>query len=192
MGSEPLVLGFDTSAAHCAAVLLTGERVLVARAEEMRRGQAERLMPLLEEVLAEGGARWRDLDRIGVGIGPGNFTGIRISVAAARGLALSLEISSIGISTFDVIRARSVGGTPAVPAPRDMAHVLVSGAGPALIPAADVVAPAWPPPPAELAQTIAMLAQTAPADAPPPAPLYVRPADAAPARDAPPVILDDA
>ncbi|MGR3461594.1 MAG: tRNA (adenosine(37)-N6)-threonylcarbamoyltransferase complex dimerization subunit type 1 TsaB [Roseovarius sp.] len=192
MGSERLTLGFDTSAAHCAAALLSGGRVLAARAEEMSRGQAERLMPLLEEVLAEAGAAWRDLDRIGVGIGPGNFTGIRISVAAARGLALSLDISAFGISTFDVIRALGGGGTPAVPAPRGMVHVLGAGAVPALIPASELSDPAGPPPPSEMARMIALLARDAPAHTPPPAPLYVRPADAAPARDAPPVILDDA
>ena len=191
MGSEPLTLGFDTAAAHCAAALLSGERVLACRAEEMGRGQAERLMPLLEEVLAEGGVHWGDLGRIGVGIGPGNFTGIRISVAAARGLALALDISAFGISVFDVIRARGNDGTPAVSAPRGMLHVLGSGEVPALIPAAKVSAPAWPPPPADLAQAIATLAQSAPQSAPPPAPIYIRPADAAPARDAPPVILDD-
>ena len=192
MGSEPLTLGFDTSAAHCAAALLSGERVLACRAEEMGRGQAERLMPLLEEVLAGGGARWCDLDRIGVGIGPGNFTGIRISVAAARGLALSLGIAAFGINTFEVIRAGMSSGTPAVPAPRGMVHVLGPGAVPVLLPAAEVTDPVWPPFPADLAQAIAILAQIAPADTPPPAPLYVRPADAAPARDAPPLILDDA
>jgi len=192
LGSEPLTLGFDTSAAHCAAALLSGERVLAARAEEMARGQAERLMPLLEEVLAEGGVAWRDLDRIGVGIGPGNFTGIRIAVSAARGLTLSLDISAFGISTFDVIVARARGQTPAVPAPRGMAHIRAPGGGYALVAAADLTDPAWPPVPADLAQTIALLAQTAPACAAPPAPLYIRPADAAPARDAPPVILDDA
>ncbi|MFP4043595.1 MAG: tRNA (adenosine(37)-N6)-threonylcarbamoyltransferase complex dimerization subunit type 1 TsaB, partial [Rhodosalinus sp.] len=53
--SDPLVLGFDTSAAHCAAALLSGDRLIAARAEEMGRGQAERLMPMLEEMLAEAG-----------------------------------------------------------------------------------------------------------------------------------------
>ena len=175
MGSEPLTLGFDTSAAHCAAALLSGDRVLAGRAEPMGRGQAERLMPVLAEVLAAGGVRWRDLDRIGVGIGPGNFTGIRISVAAARGLALALDISAVGIGSLDVIRARASGATPAVPAPRGMVHVLGPDGAPALVAATDVTDPAWPPPPAELAQAIAILARSAPADAPPPAPLYIRP-----------------
>ena len=55
-------------------------------------------MPLLEDVLAEAGIGWRDLAAIGVGTGPGNFTGVRISVAAARGLALGLGIPAIGVT----------------------------------------------------------------------------------------------
>jgi tRNA threonylcarbamoyladenosine biosynthesis protein TsaB len=51
-----MILGFDTSAAHCAAALLSGDRVLATGHEDMAKGQAERLMPLLEEVLEAGGA----------------------------------------------------------------------------------------------------------------------------------------
>jgi len=190
--SDRLTLGFDTSAAHCAAALLSGDRVLVSRSEEMGRGQAERLLPLLEEILAEGGATWRDLACIGVGIGPGNFTGIRISVAAARGLALALDIPAIGVSTLEVIRAlHGPASLPAVPAPRDQVYIQRNGATPSLVPLADVSGHSLPPPPARLAETISRLASLARADSPAPAPFYVRPADAAPARDLPPVILDD-
>ncbi|MFP4451570.1 MAG: tRNA (adenosine(37)-N6)-threonylcarbamoyltransferase complex dimerization subunit type 1 TsaB, partial [Rhodosalinus sp.] len=103
--SDPLVLGFDTSAAHCAAALLSGDRLIAARAEEMGRGQAERLMPMLEEMLAEAGVGWSDLDVLGVGTGPGNFTGLRIAVAAARGLALALDVPAVGVSGFEVIHS---------------------------------------------------------------------------------------
>ncbi|MFU8776876.1 MAG: tRNA (adenosine(37)-N6)-threonylcarbamoyltransferase complex dimerization subunit type 1 TsaB [Roseovarius sp.] len=192
MVSELLILAFDTSAAHCAAALLRGDRVLALRAEEMGRGQAERLMPLLQEVLDGAGIMWRDLDRIGVGIGPGNFTGIRISVAAARGLALSLNIPAIGISTLEAIRAQAGSGTPCVPAPRDMAYVQTGNTAPELVGIASVADPVLPPDPARLAEAIARLVSCAPQDNPPPAPLYVRPADAAPTRDHPPMILDDA
>ncbi|SEM50199.1 tRNA threonylcarbamoyl adenosine modification protein YeaZ [Roseovarius tolerans] len=149
-------------------------------------------MPLLEDVLAEAGATWRDLARIGVGIGPGNFTGIRISVATARGLALSLGIPVIGISTLEAIRAGAEPGTPCVPAPRDQGYVQRVGQAPELVAMADVPDALLPPPPVLLAEQIARLAARAPDNGPPPAPLYVRPADAAPAKDAPPVILDDA
>lgn len=166
--------------------------MLVSRAEPMGRGQAERLMPLLQEVLDQAGFAWSGLDRIGVGIGPGNFTGIRISVAAARGLALSLVIPTIGISTLDAIRAQARVGTPCVPAPRDMAYTQTGKAAPELVAMATVTDPVFPPEPALLAELMARLAAQAAQDGPPPAPLYVRPADAAPARDLPPAILDDA
>jgi len=166
--------------------------VLVSRAEPMGRGQAERLMPLLQEVLDQAGFAWSGLDRIGVGIGPGNFTGIRISVAAARGLALSLGIPTIGISTLDAIRAQARVGAPCVPAPRDMAYTQTGKGAPELVAIATVTDPVFPPEPALLAELMARLAARAAQDGPPPAPLYVRPADAAPARDLPPAILDDA
>ncbi len=97
---EPILIAFDTSAAHCAAALLLGDRV-VTRVDEMTKGQAEHLMPMLEEMLTDGGLNWSDLDAIGVGVGPGNFTGIRISVAAARGLALALRKPAIGVSMLE-------------------------------------------------------------------------------------------
>ncbi len=98
-------LAFDTSAAHCAAALLSGGEIRAHRRLEMSRGQAESLFPLLEDICREAGVTLQDLDAIGVGIGPGNFTGIRISVSAARGLALSLGIPAIGVSMFEVLYA---------------------------------------------------------------------------------------
>jgi len=71
----------------------------------MEKGQAERLMPLLAGVLAEAQVGYAGLSAIGVGTGPGNFTGVRISVAAARGLALGLGIPAIGISGFEALAA---------------------------------------------------------------------------------------
>jgi hypothetical protein len=196
LGSDRLILGFDTSAAHCAAALLSGDRVLVARHEEMSRGQAERLMPLLEKVLAEGGATWADLARIGVGVGPGNFTGIRISVSAARGLALSLGIPAVGVSGFEAIALDAPAGQiPALPAPRDQLYIRPEGQAPRLVPRTGakgfgplVEAPLR----RDFAVAIARLAATAPEGTAPPAPLYLKAADAAPARDTPPKILDDA
>ncbi|MCM2563497.1 tRNA (adenosine(37)-N6)-threonylcarbamoyltransferase complex dimerization subunit type 1 TsaB [Lutimaribacter sp. EGI FJ00015] len=191
MPSDPTILAFDTSAAHCAAALLSSGRIAVQRSEEMGRGQAERLMPLLQEVMDSAGVKWADLSRIGVGVGPGNFTGIRISVAAARGLALSLGVPAIGVSTFDAIRHRVPRARAAVPAPRDQVY-LDDSTGPRLVPLAQAGQVDMPPAPADLAAAIAGVAAIAPADSPAPAPLYIRAADAAPARDAPPVILDDA
>lgn len=103
MPADPLVLAFDTAAAHCAAALVQGGALRGSRVEPMARGQAERLVPLLAELLAEAGADWADLGLIAVGTGPGNFTGLRIAVAAARGLALGRGIPAIGVSLFETL-----------------------------------------------------------------------------------------
>lgn len=174
-----------------------GDRVLIHRHEAMARGQAERLFPLLQEVLAETGTAWADLSVIGVGTGPGNFTGIRIAVAAARGLSLSLGIPAIGVgvteaAALDLPRPCRV----AVPARAgeviwqdfgpDMAAFADQGALHDLPPGPPIVAPVHP-----LAEAIARIAMARRdrKDLPRPAPIYLRPADAAPARDRGPVML---
>ncbi len=122
------ILAFDTSAAHCAAAVLKDDAICAEYFDIMERGQAERLMPILEEALAEAKVSWRDLDAIGVGVGPGSFTGVRIAVSAARGLALALGIPAIGVSNFEIMRdPLGLGANPAeivsLPAPRDQAYV---------------------------------------------------------------------
>lgn len=189
-------LAFDTSAAHCAAALLNGDKLVAARATEMSRGQAEHLVPLIEEVLAEGGCTWADLGVIGVGVGPGNFTGIRISVSAARGMAMALGIPAVGVSTLDAVALDAPRPVRVhVTAPRDQVYEQGFGCAPelpAMRPAGDdgETPVILPPAPAELAERIARIALTrAPFETEAPAPLYLRAADAAPAKDAPPMIL---
>lgn len=126
--ADPKILAFDTSAAHCAAALLCDDAIYGATQVEMAKGQVENLMPILESVLASKGLAPSDLSAISVGIGPGNFTGIRISVSAARGLALALGIPAIGVSSFEFMRdPDGLLAFPAeivsVPAPRDQAYV---------------------------------------------------------------------
>ncbi|WP_108501798.1 tRNA (adenosine(37)-N6)-threonylcarbamoyltransferase complex dimerization subunit type 1 TsaB [Paracoccus indicus] len=195
---DRLTLGFDTSAAHCAAALLRGDRVLVQRREEMTKGQAERLMPLLEEVLAEAGVSWRDIDVIGVGTGPGNFTGVRVAVAAARGLALSLKIPAIGIGATEAA-AHDLPRPCRIVIPTRGAEVIwqdftaegSEGGRPQQ--AATGALPPGPTPAAPAVPTAVAIAQLAAAradtPAPRPAPIYLRAADAAPGRDTPPLIL---
>lgn len=156
----------------------------------MATGQAERLMPLLEAVLSDAGLHWADLTALGVGTGPGNFTGIRIAVAAARGLALGLGIAAIGVDGFEAL----ADGQPRplivrLPAPRGQIYVRQFEAGrdhPPRIEPGEAPSPD----PAALALGIARLAALRLGQPHPrPAPLYLRAADAAPARDAPPPIL---
>jgi tRNA threonylcarbamoyl adenosine modification protein YeaZ len=196
------ILAFDTSAAHCAAALLLGDRVIL-RDEAMEKGQAERLVPLLEEVLAEGGIRWRDLKALAVGTGPGNFTGVRIAVAAARGLALGLGIPAVGVTRLEAL-AHGLPRPIVVieDARRGQVYVQMftpEGAGVAHL--ADQVVPACPatgsaagegalPPAMPLVEAIARIgAVRAATPQPRPAPFYLRGADAAPPSDPPPVIL---
>ena len=95
------VIVFDTSSQYIAAALYRGKQEVQSIIEFMPRGQAERLMSLLNELLEGASLDWPDISKIGVCTGPGNFTGIRIAVSAARGLALGLEIPAIGISSFE-------------------------------------------------------------------------------------------
>ncbi|MGR3464137.1 tRNA (adenosine(37)-N6)-threonylcarbamoyltransferase complex dimerization subunit type 1 TsaB [Limimaricola sp.] len=189
------LLAIDTSAAHCAAALHLGDRI-VARVEPMAKGQAERLMPFLEELLASESLGWRDLAAIGVGTGPGNFTGLRIGVSVARGLALGLGIPAIGVSGFEAAGSghpRPV--TIALPAPRD--HLWLQRLGeteagaPRLAPASEAGEVMHGPEARELVRAIAAIARDRAATPQPrPAPLYVRPADAAPPRDPAPVLIE--
>ena len=190
-----MILVFDTSAAHCAAALVSDGKVLGVTTEEMTRGQAERLMAMLEELLAKADASWADLAALGVGIGPGNFTGIRLSVSAARGLALSLNIPAFGIDSFAAIALDHADPVlAAVPAPRNQLYAKAPGQAPQLI-AADQAASfdlpvAMQQDPSRLAINIAHLAARRKGISPP-VPLYVRPADAAPSRISPPPILEN-
>jgi tRNA threonylcarbamoyladenosine biosynthesis protein TsaB len=202
--SETLILALDTSAAHCAAALLSGDTVLTSRCEEMSRGQAERILPLCEEILTENNLSWADLAAIGVGVGPGNFTGIRISVAAARGLALGLGVPAIGVST---LAAQALDAARPVVSVVDARRGVVfcqkfddNGAtGAAQMStqeAVEATGTAWVDHCARpLSEAIALLAAAELATCPEegfarPAPLYIRAADAAPPRDPAPVILD--
>ena len=202
-GRAPLVLAFDTSAAHCAAALLFDNRIVVSTAEEMTRGQAERLMPLLQDLLSDAGFAWRDLSALGVGTGPGNFTGIRIAVSAARGLALGLDVPAVGVSGCEARSYLAPPGTcPVIPGPRDMVYLCNPSDPthtPTLLPKDEAEATARQSgrhlnsenSPQGLAEAIAHITATRwQVTRQPPAPLYVRPADAAPSRDTPPVLLD--
>ena len=194
VSEPPLILAFDTSAARCAAALVSEARVLAARDEAMDRGQAERLLPMLEEMLAEAGAGWADLDGIAVCTGPGNFTGVRIAVAAARGLALALGVPAVGVSAFEALADRR---GPARVAIRDRRGTVFVQAFRDGEPVGDPVPGDDPAPVPEAAlrvdcAVVARIAAGRLGSAPPPAPLYLRPADATPPSEAPPPILDDA
>jgi tRNA threonylcarbamoyladenosine biosynthesis protein TsaB len=108
MADGTVILALDSSAALCAAAVMSGGRIVAAKAEDMTRGQAERLMPLAREVMEDAGVAPADLSAVAVCIGPGNFTGVRIGVGAARGLALALGRPAIGIGRLDALAAEAL------------------------------------------------------------------------------------
>ena len=196
MASNTVVLAFDTSGPFCAAAILINGEFTAFRADEMARGQAEAIMDMIEDVLRIAGVTLQDVTRIGVGTGPGNFTGIRISVSAARGFALSLGIPAIGVNGFDAtLFGQNKRAVACLPAIRDQVYFAghnlparigdlgqAAQLGRPLIQRSD---------PVQFVQNIARIAQNAD-QFDRPIPMYVKPADAAPARDLPPKVLDDA
>jgi tRNA threonylcarbamoyladenosine biosynthesis protein TsaB len=97
------VLAVDTALAACSAALWQDGQVLARRMEVMPRGQSEALMPMVAAMMAEAGVPFGTLDRLAVTVGPGSFTGIRIGLAAARGMALAADIPVIGVTTLAAV-----------------------------------------------------------------------------------------
>lgn len=105
------ILAFDTALEACSAAVLSVEgaaRKLAHAYEPRLRGHAEALLPMIEQVMGEAGLAYGDLDRIAVTIGPGTFTGTRIGVATARGLALAIPAPLVGETTLAVMAQSAV------------------------------------------------------------------------------------
>ncbi len=95
------LLAIDTALEACSVGIVAGDAALY-RSEVLGRGHAERLMGMIEAAMAEAGLAFADLDRIAVTVGPGSFTGLRVGIAAARGLALVTGCEDVGIGTLAV------------------------------------------------------------------------------------------
>jgi tRNA threonylcarbamoyladenosine biosynthesis protein TsaB len=114
------ILALDTSMGACSAAVLRtaeGARRLDAFQVEMQRGHAEALMPLVDKVLTTAGIAAQDLDLIAATVGPGSFTGVRIAIAAARGLALVTHARLFGTDSLTVMARAALmeGLAPAGP-----------------------------------------------------------------------------
>ena len=102
-----LLLAIDTSGPDCAVGLYdpTSGQPLAETSEHLGRGHAERLMPMIEAALYESGESFERITRIAVCRGPGSFTGVRVGLAAARGLALALGVEAVGVTAFEAFAA---------------------------------------------------------------------------------------
>jgi len=96
-----LILGIETSTKTCSIALADGKKVRDEISLHLGLSHSERIIPLLDEILKRNGMAIKDVDGIAVSIGPGSFTGIRVGVSTARGLAQSLNIPLVGIPSLD-------------------------------------------------------------------------------------------
>ena len=121
-----IVLGLDTCLNACSVAVLDGERVLAWRSETMARGHQERLAPMAQAVMADAGLAFDRLERVGATVGPGSFTGLRVGVAFAKGLASALSRPAVGIGTLEALAAGASGlVAAAIDARRDQIYLQI-------------------------------------------------------------------
>ncbi len=99
------ILAIDTAANLCAACVFDAQAgaELGRAVQDLGKGHAEHLMAVIADALADAGVTYADIGLVAVAVGPGSFTGIRVGVAAARGLALALKVPSAGVTTLDAL-----------------------------------------------------------------------------------------
>jgi tRNA threonylcarbamoyladenosine biosynthesis protein TsaB len=126
-----LTLAFDTATSVATSALVDDGEVLGERVS-----RAQTLLEDVDALLRQGGAHPGDLDALAIGIGPGSFTGVRIGLAVARGLALSLDLRGAGVSTLAALAAGAPGALPVIDARRSEVFTLVDGEPAVLAPGA--------------------------------------------------------
>ena len=97
------ILAMDCAHGTCSAAYFNGEEVVCEISEEMERGQAERLIPMVQDVLKRAHSRFKDIDAVAVTTGPGSFTGVRVGLAAADGIALAAGLPMIGVCVLETL-----------------------------------------------------------------------------------------
>jgi tRNA threonylcarbamoyladenosine biosynthesis protein TsaB len=185
-----LILAIDTALDACAAGVLDtdADRLIAQESQAMKRGHAEALMPLIARVMKASGVAFADLDRIAVTTGPGSFTGLRVGISAARGIALATGKPVVGLTTLAAYAAPIVSrnGTQPVISAIDARHdhvyfQVVRGDGgplirPRVAPIEEALGAAQFGAPHLVGNAAQILADRWPADAPPPFKVDAQPA----------------
>ncbi len=109
-GAGPTLLAIETAGSACSAAVGRGPVVLAAERQAMRYGHVEALLPMIDRVVAASGVSRAALDGIAVALGPGGFTGIRVGLGAAQGIALALKARLIGVTSFAAVAAALPAG----------------------------------------------------------------------------------
>src|SRR5712672_3056960 len=185
-----LILAIDTALDACAAGVLDTDagKIIAQESQAMKRGHAEALMPLIARVMKASGIAFAALDRIAVTTGPGSFTGLRVGLSAARGLALAADKPVVGLTTLTAYAAPFVGEHSADPilsaidARHDHVYFqMVSGDGGSLVkpkvaPISEALEASQFGAPHLVGNAAKILADRWPSDAPPPIKVDVQPA----------------
>jgi tRNA threonylcarbamoyladenosine biosynthesis protein TsaB len=108
-----IVLALDTCLAACASAVSRDDVPIGWATEPMTRGHQERLAPMVADLMAAHGLSFGAIDRIAVTVGPGSFTGLRVGLAFAKGLALALDRPCVGVGTLEALAASLEAGGPA-------------------------------------------------------------------------------
>ena len=110
----PTLLAIETAGSACSAAVGRGRQVLAAERQAMRYGHVEALLPIVDRVVAASGVTRAALDGVAVGVGPGGFTGIRVGLGAAQGIALALKVRLIGVTSFAAVAVTLPSGAGSV------------------------------------------------------------------------------
>jgi tRNA threonylcarbamoyladenosine biosynthesis protein TsaB len=126
-----IVLAIDTCLDACAAAVWADGRTLAARSEPMRRGHQERLGGLVSELMAEAATDFAQLDRVGVTVGPGSFTGLRVGLAFAKGVGVALDRPVVGVGVLEALAADQPDDVVAavVAGPREQVYLQIFAGG---------------------------------------------------------------
>ena len=97
------ILGIETATSACSVCVLDNSQLIAEYTTNISKKHSQHLMPMIEHVLKNTELVPKDIGAIAVSIGPGSFTGVRIGISAAKGMAMALDIQTIGVSTLDGI-----------------------------------------------------------------------------------------